>query len=466
LIVARCFDNEVTIIGGGLAGLSCAVALSDAGLRVTVLEAAPEPGGRARSWRHVASGDDVDIGPHVVHSGYANFLRLLVRLGTSSLIEWQPHKLITLATAHGPYPLRHSALPAPLSLMPDMITAPGLTVRDVASNVRVTRRALRFTEADVAELDVMPALELLQEDGVTQSMLDWFWRLASMAVMNVPVERCSAAALMRVHSQLIGRRDWCFGFPTVGLSALYTGQCVRVIEEAGGRVRTNAKVRATRHAPGAHVVITDDGEHVGANLVYAVPPPALHALQPRIADTRAFVPSPYKSVYLWLDRELTDERFWALSWKPTRLNYDFYELANIRPRVHGAKSLIASNIIWSHRADRLSDDDIVRATVAELAEFEPRACAARVLHADVHHIPMAIPCPLVGTESLRPETRTEIQGVYLAGDWVRTHLPCSMESAVKSGFMAAEAILGAHSQRTDIVSPPRPNDCDLSETRR
>jgi 15-cis-phytoene desaturase len=268
-----------------------------------------------------------------------------------------------------------------------------------------------------------------------------------------------------VHSQLISRRDWCFGFPTVGLSALYTRQCVRIIEEAGGQVRTGTKVRATRHAPGAHVVMTEEGEYVGANLVYAVPPSGLRSLQPRIADTSAFVPSPYKSVYLWLDRKLTDERFWALLWKPTRLNYDFYELANIRPGIHGAKSLIASNIIWSHRADGLSDDDIVRATVAELMEFEPRARVARVLHADVHHIPMAIPCPLVGTESLRPETRTEIPGVYLAGDWVSTHLPCSMESAVKSGLMAAAAVPAPHGQRTDIVLPPRPDDFSLSETR-
>jgi squalene-associated FAD-dependent desaturase len=460
--VAQQIRNEVTVIGGGLAGLSCAVALADAGLSVTVLEAAADLGGRARSWRHQATGDEVDIGPHVVHSEYANFLSLLDRLGTRAKISWQPKKLITLATRRGPYALRHRALPTPFSLLPDMIRAPGLQLRDGLSNLRVTRRALRFTEADVPELDGISGLALLRAYGTTEAMIDWFWRLACMAVMNVPLEQCSAAALMRVHSQLIGHRDLCFGFATVGLSELYARQCVRLIERAGGRVMTGARVLRTRHGPGngreAHLVATAAHEHLSHSVVYALPPRELGVLRPELAHTDAFVPSPYKSVYLWLDRKFTDEKFWALMWRPDRLNYDFYELANIRPRIHGAASLLASNIIHSHRVEHLSDGEIVSRTLAELTEFEPRAADVRVLHSDVHHIPMAIPCPLLGTEARRPATVTAIPGVFLAGDWVRTRLPCSMESAVRSGYLAAEAVLDARGQRSAIALAPRPND--------
>src|SRR3954470_7855648 len=178
-------SNDVSVIGGGLAGLSCAVALADAGLRVNVFESAPEPGGRARSWRHAPTGDVVDIGPHVVHSEYANFLQFLGRLGTADQILWQPRKLMTLATARGPYALRHRALPAPLSLLPDLARAPGLTLRDVWSNTRATRRALAFRETDIETLDPVSALALLRDCGTTEAMIDWFWRLASMAVMNV-----------------------------------------------------------------------------------------------------------------------------------------------------------------------------------------------------------------------------------------------------------------------------------------
>ena len=101
---------DVIVIGGGLSGLSCAMTLSDSGLATVVLEKDVEPGGRARSWRDPTTGDTVDIGPHVVHTGYANFLAFLGRLGTATNICWQPQPLMTVLTPHGPYALRRSVL--------------------------------------------------------------------------------------------------------------------------------------------------------------------------------------------------------------------------------------------------------------------------------------------------------------------------------------------------------------------
>jgi squalene-associated FAD-dependent desaturase len=450
---------DACVVGGGLAGLSAAVALADAGMRVKVFEAAPELGGRARSWQHVQSGDEVDIGPHVVHSEYANFLKFLERLGTGDQIEWQPRKLMTLATARGPYALRHRALPTPLSLLPDMARAPGLTLRDVLSNMRITRLALQFRESDAANLDRLGALDLLRRCGTTERMIDWFWRLASMTVMNVPLENCSAAALMRVHSQLIGHRDVHFGFAQVGLSRLYVEQCTRIIERAGGAVATHAEVLGRRKTgPWHQLSVRGSADCRCRFVVYAVPPAALTRLHTRICGSAAFEPAPYKSVYLWFDRNITSERFWSLLWRPGRLNYDFYDLAKIRVALRGRPSIIASNIIFSHRAEGMTDEAIVRATLAEIVEFAPHASRARVLHADVHHIPMAVACPFVGTESKRPITGTPVPGVFLAGDWTRTQLPCSMESAVRSGYLAAEAVLADTGAHPALAITPRPND--------
>src|SRR5690242_9705138 len=92
----RMNQEQVVVVGGGLAGLSCAVALADQGLRVTVLEAARGLGGRASSWTNAATGDVVDIGPHIFHSEYHNMLAFLQRLGTSRLITWQPGKVMTI----------------------------------------------------------------------------------------------------------------------------------------------------------------------------------------------------------------------------------------------------------------------------------------------------------------------------------------------------------------------------------
>jgi 15-cis-phytoene desaturase len=339
-----------------------------------------------------------------------------------------------------------------------MARAPGLHLRDVVSNMRVTQRALEFCEADVASLDGISGLELLRSFGTTENMIDWFWRLASMAVMNVPIERCSAAALMRVHSQLIGHKGLHFGFPAVGLSRLYVEQSIRIIERAGGSVHLDSAVISVESKSQVHHVRTRDDEVECRHVVFAIPPDALAALAPGLADTSSFEPSPYKSVYLWFDRRVTGERFWTHLWSPERLNYDFYDLANIRPAMHDRPSIIASNIIYSHRAEAMSEADIVRATVKEIAGFAPAAAQARLLHADVHHIPMAIPCPLVGSESRRPPTVTQTPGVFLAGDWTRTQLPCSMEGAVRSGQLAAEAVLADMSVERSLAIAPRLND--------
>ena len=372
-----------------------------------------------------------------MHSEYANFLALLERLGSASRITWQPRKVITIATTP-PTVLRHRPLPPPLSLLPDLARAPGLALRDLWSNNTPTLRALEFGEEDVAELDRLAALDYLRSAGVTERMIDWFWRFAAMVVMNVPLEDCSAAALLRVHAQLIGRRGIHFGFPAAGLSELYVPQAERLIRAAGGEVRRNAEV--VRVQP--ETVTLGDGTRIEARFcVLALPPQDLARLRPDLADTGAFLPSPYVSTYLWLDRKVTRERFFALPWSPGRMNYDFYDLTEIRPGWQARPSVIAANFIYAQRAAAMGDAALARAAHAELALFAPEAARARVIHADVHRIPMAICQPRPGTEAKRPATRTSVPGLFLAGDWTHTALPSSMESAARSGFLAAEAIV-------------------------
>jgi 15-cis-phytoene desaturase len=193
-------------------------------------------------------------------------------------------------------------------------------------------------------------------------------------------------------------------------------------------------------------VVLRDGSRLAADhVVTAVSPQELRRLG---REAPVVEPSPYISVYLWFDRKLGAERFWAQLGALERLNTDFYDLSNIRRGWQGRPSTIASNIIYAHRAQTMSDAEIVAATQREIAEFVPQAGAARVVHAVVNRIPMAIPCPLPGAESARPAP-----SAILAGDWTRTGLPCSMESAVRSGLLAAEQVLG---QPKRLALEPRP----------
>jgi 15-cis-phytoene desaturase len=459
-------QEQVVVIGGGLAGLACAVALADKGLRVTLLEAAPGLGGRASSWAESDTGDVVDIGPHIFHSEYHNMLAFLERLGTSRLITWQPGKLITIASKPDAVPLRHAHLPPPLSLMPSLFKAPGLHLEDYVSMAGTAMRGMEFGEEEVEKLDAIPALEFLRKQGVSEELIDWWWRFAAMVVTNVPLERCSTASLLRIHAQLSGYKDLHFGFGAVGLGELYTGQATKIIEDAGGRVLTGTKVAALLLDRRADGVLLEDGSKLFAEtVVSAVPPQQLfdmlppgHAAQAPFKVFGDVEPSPYISCYLWFDRDLQTERFFSHLWSPRRLNYDFYDLCQIRHGWQGRPTVIASNIIYSHRAHGMTDEEIVRETVREIAEFAPLAAQAKVVHADIHRIPMAIPCATPGFERKRPAARSPVPGLVLAGDWTRTHMPCTMEGAVKSGFTAAEEVLADHGQDAQLAIPSRVYD--------
>lgn len=459
-------QEQVVVIGGGLAGLSCAVALADRGLKVTVLEAAPGLGGRASSWAEAATSDVVDIGPHIFHSEYRNMLAFLERLGTSRLITWQPGKVLTIASQPQALALEHAPLPAPMSLMPSIFKAPGLHLEDYLSMAPTALRGMEFGEEEVEQLDAISALDFLRQEGVSDNMIDWWWRFAAMVVTNVPLERCSAASLLRVHAQLSGYKDLHFGFGAVGLGELYTDQATKFIEDAGGRVLTSVKVASLLLDRRIDGVLLDDGTKLFAETtVSAVPPQQLFDMLPPSLATQApfdqfdqFEPSPYISCYLWFDRDLETERFFAHKWSPRRLNYDFYDLCQIRHGWEGRPTVIASNIIYSHRAHGMTDEEIVRETVAQIAEFAPLAAQAKVVHADIHRIPMAIPCPTVGFERKRPPARSPVPGLVLAGDWTRTHMPCTMEGAVKSGFTAAEAVLAERGEHLQLAIPARTYD--------
>ena len=456
-------DTDVIVMGAGLAGLACALALGERGLRVVVLEAAEVAGGRARSCTDDVTGDRVDLGPHILLSEYRNMRRLLEQLGMHGRIAWQGRKFITFVDRPRPVTFWMHRLPPPLHFMPSLLKIPQLSLRDVGSNARLLWRVMRLREADVLRLDGEDAETVLRRWGVSARFIDWYWRTVSMAIMNVPLERCSAGALLGFFRYMIGVGGYEVGLPAEGLGDLFAPAALRRITSSGSEVRTRARVgHLLVDEAGAHGVALSDGTRLHARwIVSALPPAQLQAVLPRellsrhalFANLAKFEPSRYVSTYLWFDRKLTQERFWAKVWSPRTLNYDFYDLSNIRAQWSARGSVIASNIIHSDRAEALSDEEIIAASIGELGEYLPQVVQARLLHARVHRIAMAIPAPHPGSERLRPSAASPIDGLFLAGDWIRTGLPASMESAVRSGWIAAEQVLAAAGRPCEVALP-------------
>ncbi|MDB5949614.1 MAG: amine oxidase, partial [Massilia sp.] len=249
---------------------------------------------------------------------------------------------------------------------------------------------------------------------------------------------------------------------------------IAAIEAAGGQVLTGTAVEAITGAARADGVrLAGGGQLRAAQVVSALPPMDLaHILPSGVREAapfdrlHAFEASPYVSCYLWFDRALGVERFVSHLWSRERLNYDFYDLCQIRHGWQGRPTVVASNIIYSHRVHGMSDHEIIKATVDEFAEFCPQSRNACLAHARVHRIPLAIPCPTPGFEALRPASATSWPGLVLAGDWMRTSLPCTMESAAKSGYMAAETVLQAAGKRVSLALDARNYDGIAGAVRR
>ena len=445
---------DVAIAGGGIAGLACGEILASAGLRVVVCEAQAHLGGRAASFQDATTGDMVDIGPHVLSSEHRNFNALLDRVGTAGHIAWQPDPLITLLDGDARLHMRAPAWPAPLHGLPNLPNAARcLSWADMASNWRIAWRALRMGEDELHGLDRLSALVYLNRLGVTPRAIEWFWSAAVLALLNVPLARCSAEAMMRVFRLMLGRSGYHFGFSKVALSQLYVPGCRRAIESAGGAVLTSAAVRTHRVYGGRfQSMVLEDGREVTASAgVFALAPDALARMAQSghagvglpLHEAQRFEPVRYLSTYLWFDRPVADERFWACVGASTGLNTDFYDLSNIRyagGMAGSVPSLIASNAIHATQAWEWSDATVIDRTLHQLARFAPSAREARLVHARVHRISMAVPAPQPDTQRLRPHVRSGVTGLYIAGDWSATGLPCSMESAARSAALAAEAV--------------------------
>jgi 15-cis-phytoene desaturase len=316
---------------------------------------------------------------------------------------------------------------------------------------------MRLTPQELAAYDHEPADAVLRRLGVRDRFLDWFWRTGAMTVMNVPLEKCSAAALFQLFRFLSTVGGYHFGFPRIGLGDLYVPGAVKAIESAGGEVRLAARVAMFEGDGGrCSGVRLDDGTRIAAHWCISAMPPretfeawpvAWRERHPPLPRAGEFRPSPYYSTYLWFDRRLTDARFWSKVWSPDTLNYDFA----------GDGALIAANMIYTTRLPAMDDDAIIDAVRRELADRLPHSRDARLLHARVHRIPMAIPAPYPGTEALRPAPVTPIAGLLLAGDWMHTGLPRCMESAVRSAWIAAEQVLLEAGRARTLVAPlPQP----------
>ncbi|MFH8799122.1 hydroxysqualene dehydroxylase HpnE [Streptomyces sp. NPDC017936] len=447
--------REAVVVGGGLAGVTAALALADAGVRVTLLEGRPRLGGLAFSFRR--GGLTVDNGQHVYLRCCTAYRWFLDRIGGSALAPLQERldvPVVDLAKPEGRRlgRLRRDALPVPLHLARSLAAYPHLSL---AERARVGRAALALKGLDPADprLDAQDFGSWLTAHGQSPRAVEALWDLVGVATLNAVAHDASLGlAAMVFRTGLLsdpGAAD--IGWARVPLGELHDRLAREALDSAG--VRTEVRTRVTslsRDGDGSWSVQVPGRTLRTDAVVLAVPQREAYGLLPdgaleapeRLLEIGT---APILNVHVVYDRTVLDVPFLCALGTPVQWVFDRTDASGLREGQYLALSQSAAQ-------DEI-DEPVAALRERYLPELErllPGTRGAAVKDFFVTRERTATFAPTPGVGRLRPGARTKAPGLYLAGAWTATGWPATMESAVRSGVSAADAALGA-------LGRPRPH---------
>jgi uncharacterized protein with NAD-binding domain and iron-sulfur cluster len=477
---------KVVVIGGGLAGITAAVALANAKHEVTLLEAKPRLGGATMSFNR--DGLVVDTGQHIFLRCCTAYRGLLDRLGMSAHAPIQPRFEVTVVAPGKRTVMKRRRVPAPLHMLPALLGYPFLTNPE---RVRLSRAALAFKRLDendpkTDQLRLGDWFEAHGQDVRTRRVL---WDLFSVSSINVPGDDASLAlAAVVVKTGLLGAADAAdIGVPALSLGELHGAAAARHLAKVGATVRLQAKVAAIE-PKGEEFLIRlaragngsagnggagtagsaeagaepgevpasggeagegepGEGEDIVADaVVLAVPheqaarliPPG--ALPTETVDGWAGLgAAPIVNVHVIYDRKVMDVPFAAAVDSPVQWVFDRTRISGMHARGDDGQYLAISLSAADEYAN-MPVAELREKFVPALAELFPAARDASVTEFFVTREKRATFRGVPGTARLRPKAATGLPGLVLAGSWTDTGWPDTMEGAVRSGLNAVIAM--------------------------
>jgi zeta-carotene desaturase len=424
---------RAAVIGGGLAGLASAAALGSAGFEVDIYEARNFLGGRATSWPAGSNDTEmIDNCQHILLRCCVNLIYLYRRLGVESKIRF--HREFHFIEPGGRMStLKRGMLPAPAHFLGSFL---GLRFLSFADKVAIARaiNAIPRERRTRADLDRISMLDWLREKRQTEAAIERYWRQVLVSAVNEELDRMAAAHGFQVFwLGMIARADsYEMGIPDVPLRELYDEHS---LARAGAiRIERRAPVTAIESEGGqVRGIQTAAGRKDADFYISALPFERLQPLLPELAiDWGVFEHSPITGIHLWFDRPVTSLPHATLLDRTIQWMFNKSEGRYIQTVVSASRGLL-----------EMPRQEIIELAVRELAEFFPAVKEARIEKAQVIKEVRATFSAKPGLETLRPGSVTALDNFFLAGDWTRSGWPATMEGAVRSGYLAAEAVTRA-----------------------
>jgi zeta-carotene desaturase len=461
-------SKSVIVIGGGLAGLSSAVALAEDGFRVRLLEKRPHLGGRAASYT-LPGGETVDNCQHVTLGCCTNLDDFYRRVGAAGQIRFFDRLLF--ATPDGKRGAISSvSLPPPLHMAFSFTAFPLLGWTDKRA-IAQALLAIASSGGRPADLSTNGAgenitmLAWLQKHRQTKRGIRRFWEVILVSALDEELDRIDARYGIDVFWKafLSTRGGYRVGIPRVPLGELYEG-CRKALADQGGEVQLRAGVRGFLVVDGrVEGLEREDGSVETADYyLAAVPQDVLPELlpaatvenEPMFFNLRHMKTSPITGVHLWFDRTVMSEPFLTLLDSTTQWVFNKTQLYGGGAENDGQYLQLV--ISASYDLISRSRQEIIALCLGELRDVLPKTREATLLKGTVVKELSATFSPSPGSDRWRPAQKSPLLGLFLAGDWTFTGWPSTMEGAVRSGYLAAEAILSDAGMPRKLVQPDLP----------
>jgi zeta-carotene desaturase len=441
----------VTVVGGGVAGMSAACALAEAGFAVTLVERRGYLGGRAGSYLHPGVGETIDNCQHVLFGCCTNLQGFYRRIGVAEKIHWTTDMTMIepggRRTRLGPFKLGPVGLPAPLHGALSFLTASAFTLADKLALARAMQAMMKQGALSNSSESLG---DWLRSHGQTQGALNRFWRLVIASALNAEIDEIAVPYAAKVIRELFlnSARAGSMGMSTVPLSELYAG-VAGYLEARGGKVLLNTHVEGAEwdEEISEWTVRTRQGELISEFVVVALPFEGMAKLIPNLppADGATALAGqiarhehwPICSVHLWFDQAVTDLEHAVLL---DREIHWMYNQSLLQGRGTGEGQYIELVVSATRAFAALSREAAIAQALKELAEFFPLVKEAKLLKvALIKEVRATFGVP-PGIDGARPGAVSPWPDLFLAGDWVQTGWPSTMESAARSGHLAAEAL--------------------------
>jgi len=441
------------VVGGGLAGLASAVWLAEEGHQVTLLEKRGALGGRTIAIPQPEVDDVPDNGQHVFARGYQHLFRFLESVGTRQHVCFPG--TMTFRMPGGA--THQNSVKGLAALRPALGDLPGVTGLDRVRTAVAQARLIRQSLKQPADLDRITAKQWFDRIGMPESARKAQWDGIVIGLTGDKPDISSAkvpADLLAtgVRRAIATRTPVSIGYPTVDLDTLFIRSTEKVFAERGVTVRTRASVRCVDvDGPRVKGVTLMDGEVLNADAVIcAVPVWKVRGMLDQVPEHEVIyracdhlTPVPIVSVNLYLDRSIEMADWGEILYGGEGVLEQVWD----RQRMHGrdpSKSWFYSTTVSAaYELVKQSNAEILAAQMAMLRRYYPAARDAQVIHSHIVRMPSSTFAQRPGTAGVRPEQRTSVQGLAIAGDWTRTDWTTTMEGACQSAAQAVEAVLGS-----------------------